>query len=266
MTNAAVPRSLASLARLMSAESFRRLRAAHVGVLGVGGVGSWAAEALGRSGVGRLTLVDLDHVAEGNLNRQVQALNSTLGQAKIEALATRLRDIRPDLPLDLIDDFLTPDNAEGVLSSGPEVWIDATDDMPAKVAVATHCLRTARLRLVICGAAGGKTDPSSIRVADLVATQHDRLLAALRSQLRGGAALPQQPERGRTPNTGLLAVYSNQPAARLQDLDAGPSACDPSARLACAGYGSSVMVTGSMGFMAAYAAMHLATDDTIGPP
>lgn len=248
------------MARLMSAEAFNRLQRAHIGVVGLGGVGSWAAEALARSGVGTLTLMDLDHVAEGNLNRQVQALQSTLGQAKVEALAARLKDTQPGLVVHPIDDFLTPENAAATLGSGATVWIDATDDMAAKQSMAAHALQHPLLRLVICGAAGGKSDPSRLRLADLVSTQHDRLLASLRSRLRQSGALPPAPPRGQPIASGLLSVYSSEPAADLSRLDQGPGACNPSARLACAGYGSSVMVTASMGFMAAYAAATLAAN------
>lgn len=235
-------RQFASTARLFSADAFAQLRAAHMGVVGLGGVGSWAAEALARSGVGRLTLIDMDHVAESNLNRQVQALHSTLGAAKGQALAVRLHDISPELSIHVIDDFLTPDNAAACLDSAM-VWIDATDDLAAKKAMVLAMQSARRLgQLVVSGGAGGKTDPTRIAAADLSQTTQDPLLSSLRYDLRKQHGFPRQ---GRMK---VSCVYSAQPMQKSDD-------CDPQARLACAGYGSLVTVTASMGLAAAHLAM-----------
>ena len=234
-----VSRQFASTARLFSAQEFERLQQAHIGVVGLGGVGSWAAEALARSGIGGLTVVDMDHVAESNLNRQAQALHSTLGQAKSEALASRLRDIAPDCQVQVLDAFLTPENAAELISPVSSVWIDATDDLAAKRAMilvmqSRKCLK----QLIVCGAAGGKTDPARIEAADLSQTLQDPLLSTLRYDLRKHHGFPRQGKMR------IQTVFSRQPMARGED-------CDPSARLACAGYGSLVTVTATMGMIAA---------------
>jgi tRNA A37 threonylcarbamoyladenosine dehydratase len=239
-----IPRQFASTARLMPQEAFLRLAGAHVGVVGLGGVGSWAAEALARSGVGRLTLIDMDHVAESNINRQAQALHSTLGMAKAEALAGRIRDIAPSISLTVRDMFLDAGNAAGLL--GPGIWIDATDDLRAKRAMILHLRQEHRLHdLIVSGGAGGKTDPTRITVADLSQTQQDPLLSSLRYGLRRHHGF------ARDGRMGVRVVFSPQPMKAAQDAD-------PSARLACAGYGSMVTVTAAMGLAAAAEAMHRA--------
>jgi len=271
-----IPRQFASTARLLSQAQFERLRHAHIGVIGLGGVGSWAAEALVRSGVGALTLVDMDHVAESNLNRQVQALHSTLGLEKVVALKNRLLDIAPDCRLQGVDEFLTPENAAQILSmpfgdrphqphpsnpsyqadqrnppdqpySAPDVWIDATDDMAAKRAIILVLSAQQRLGdLVVSGGAGGKTDPTRVEAADLSASLQDPLLSNLRYDLRKHHAFP------RAGKMKITVVFSRQPTLKSDD-------CDPAAKLACAGYGSMVTVTATMGFVAASLAMQKVT-------
>ncbi|MBU3725081.1 MAG: tRNA threonylcarbamoyladenosine dehydratase [Burkholderiaceae bacterium] len=248
-----VIRQFASTARLFSAQEFVQLRQAHVAVVGLGGVGSWAVEALVRSGIGALTLVDMDHVAESNLNRQVQALHSTLGAAKSEALASRIQDIAPDCRVNMVDEFLTPENAAEVMSvgnarqteskqsarSGPDVWIDATDDLAAKRAMILVMRTGKRLKqLIVSGGAGGKTDPTRIEAADLSQTTQDPLLSTLRYDLRKHHGFPRQGKMH------IHTVFSRQPMIRTED-------CDPAAKLACAGYGSLVTVTATMGMVAA---------------
>jgi tRNA A37 threonylcarbamoyladenosine dehydratase len=254
--NSQNPRQFASTARLFSKDSFAALRQAHVGVIGIGGVGSWAAEALARSGVGALTLVDMDHVAQSNLNRQAQALHSTLGMAKGQALKARLQDISPDCAITVIDDFLTAENAAEILggslvgnlnkagpASGPGFWIDATDDLRAKKAIITTLAQQKRLfTLVVSGGAGGKSDPTRIEIADLSQSSQDPLLSTLRYDLRKHHGLP------RDQKMKITVVYSRQPMVNSED-------CDPAAKLACAGYGSIVTVTATMGLVAATAVM-----------
>ncbi len=263
-TESAVDRRFASTARLFSAEEFSRIRAGHVAVVGLGGVGSWAAEALARSGVGALTLIDMDHVAESNLNRQVQALHSTLGVAKGEALASRIRDIAPDCQVRVVDEFVTPENfgeiASAVDRHGPSalamtesesglvavtkpLWLDATDDLRAKKAMILWLQSQKSLaRLIVSGGAGGKTDPTRIEVTDLSETLQDPLLSTLRYDLRKHHGFPRQGKMK------ILSVFSRQPTVKSED-------CDPSAKLACAGYGSLVTVTAVMGMVAASAAL-----------
>ena len=167
---------------------------AHVYVIGVGGVGSWAAEALARTAVGTITLIDLDVLVASNVNRQLPALDSTFGESKIAAMATRIREINPKVTLNLIDDFLTVENVATLLPSRdeakaavaqgrPMVILDCVDDMNAKLAIALHC-RFNKLKLVCAGGAGGKIDPSQIRVSDLRDSYQDPLLAKLRNKLR----------------------------------------------------------------------------------
>ena len=195
-----VARQFASTARLFSEEAFLRLRQAHVGVVGLGGVGSWAAEARARSGVGRLTLVDMDVVAESNINRQAQASHTTKGMAKVEAMAERLRGINPQINLTLVDDFLSLENidtlfgentAEAAAQGKPSFWIDACDDYEAKLLMIRYFRQRERPRhLIVSGGAGGKTDPTWVRLGDLAKTFHDPLLAKLRKTLKGKPGFP----------------------------------------------------------------------------
>ncbi len=255
--NPDVDRQFASTARLFTAQEYARLRAAHVGVVGLGGVGSWAVEALARSGVGHLTLIDMDHVGQSNINRQVQALHSTLGMAKGQALAARIHDIAPGCKVNVIDDFITAENAEEILvradiplsdgvarGQGPvEMWIDATDDLSAKRAMILAMRTQKRLGdLIVSGAAGGKTNPARVEIADLSETTHDPLLSTLRYDLRKHHGFSRQGKMK------IRAVFCRQPMIRHDD-------CDPAAKLACAGYGSLVTVTATIGMLAANMAL-----------
>lgn len=152
-------------------------------VIGIGGVGSWAVEALARTGVGELTLVDMDVVAASNINRQLPAMTSTLGMEKIEVMAERRRSINPKIKVNLIDDYLTPDNVKALLAAAPDLILDCIDDVKAKLALMPHC-RFNKIPLIVSGGAGGKIDPLKIRVADLSKTEQDPMLAKLRAQLR----------------------------------------------------------------------------------
>lgn len=252
-------RGLASTARLFSAQAFAQIRQAHVVVIGLGGVGSWAAEALARSGVGCLTLVDEDHVAESNLNRQVQATRETLGMAKVEALAARLRLVAPQTEVLCRDMFLTPENSPSLVAQTKAAfYLDACDDPRAKLALILALgSKLSASRLVVCGAAGGKCDPTRVMQADLSVSVQDPLLSRIRYQLRR--------EHGR-PRKGSLrvpVVFSSEPMIRPPPdpfkTEGGPPRGLPGAPLACAGYGSMVMVTATMGMVAAaYAIKRLA--------
>lgn len=244
-----VPRSLASTARLYSSAAYSRIQAAHVAVVGLGGVGSWAVEALARSGVGRITLIDTDHVAEGNLNRQVQALRSSLGMAKGAALKARIADMQPTVRVDWIDDFLSPENLPDMLACGADIWIDACDDRHAKLAlISAFAWETRAQRLIVSGGAGGKTDPSRVQVADITRAEQDPLLARIRQFMRQKQGAP------RKGNLQVPAVFCTQNPVQLPEV----ADCDPAARLACAGYGSSVVVTATMGIAAASWALETA--------
>ncbi|MCQ8895175.1 tRNA threonylcarbamoyladenosine dehydratase [Limnobacter humi] len=220
---------------------------AHVLVVGVGGVGSWAVEALARSGVGHLTLVDMDHVAESNINRQIQATDATLGQEKIRALAERIAAYAPHCQVTLVDDFVTPENAAAVLGRffgklGEDqhgVVLDCCDQARAKVAMALWMRQHAKT-LFMAGSAGGKTQPWLLQPADLRDTVNDPLLSKVRYQLRRSGVF----SRDAKLKMKLQAVYSPQPVMQ-------GDACDTQAGLNCAGYGSAVTVTAGMGLQLA---------------
>lgn len=236
--DADLERRFGGLRRLYGDAGYARLRAARVAVVGLGGVGSWAVEALARSGVAQLVLIDLDHVAESNINRQVQALGRTLGQAKAEALRDRIADIHPACDVIAVDEFVSPDNWPALLPVPVDALIDACDQVRAKAALAAWSL-VQRVPLVCVGAAGGKRQAQSVEVADLHETTHDPLLASLRQRLRKDHAAARQ---GRI---GVRCVFSRESVAAPADQ------CDTDGTLNCAGYGSSVAVTATFGMVAA---------------
>src|SRR5574343_1717357 len=183
-------RRFGGINRLYGAAALSRLADAHAIVIGIGGVGSWAAEAMARSGIGQLTLVDLDHVAESNFNRQLHAIEPCLGQAKIEAMAQRIAQINPACVVRRVDDFLTPENVGEIIGSDPQTLVlDAMDQVAAKVALMAWCKRH-RQHVVTCGAAGGKQRAELVQVADLSDTTQDPLLAKVRTGLRRAHGFP----------------------------------------------------------------------------
>jgi len=234
-------RRFGGVSRLYGPTAAVRIEAAHAVVVGVGGVGSWVAEALARCGVGRLTLVDLDHVAESNLNRQVHALESTLGASKVVAMAARIADISPATVVVCVDDFVTVDNVGVLIDHTADVVIDAIDAPRAKSALIARCVHLGR-PVIVCGAAGGRTDPLALRRSDLAQVRGDALLASVRARLRREHGFPRQPGTA----FGVEAIWSPAPAGAP-----APIAGDTGAPLACSGYGSVVMVTAAMGFAAA---------------
>lgn len=241
-------RRFGGLARLYGEAGLERLRLAQVCVVGIGGVGSWVAEALARSAVGRLTLVDPDHVAESNINRQAHALEDTLGQAKTQAMAARIGAINPLCAVRQVEEFVSADNAAELLPEGCDYLVDAIDNTRAKTALILAC-RQRGLPLVCIGGAGGRTDPGRVRLADLARTEQDPLLAKVRSRLRREHGYP----RGDKARFGIDCVYSDQPL-RYPATDGGVCYERPEDKqlhgLNCAGYGSSMAVTASFGLMA----------------
>lgn len=232
-------RRFGGLDRLYGDGARLALHRARVAVVGVGGVGSWAVEALARSGIGQLTLIDFDHVAVSNVNRQIQALTSTLGEAKISALEARIRDINPDCRVTPIDDFLTTENIAQLLAPGTfDAVIDACDEAKVKTALIVHA-RFNKIPLVVCGAAGGKRNPLALRCNDLGRVTHDALLSRIRNSLRKEYNL--RPKKNG--KFGATCIYLEEPSVRSSSCSASD--------LSCAGYGSSVTVTASMGFAAA---------------
>ncbi|MFT3802484.1 MAG: tRNA threonylcarbamoyladenosine dehydratase [Burkholderiaceae bacterium] len=246
-------RRFAALGRLYGAAGLARLRAAHVVVVGIGGVGSWCAEALARSAVGRLTLIDMDHVAESNVNRQIHALASTLGAAKIEAMAVRIADIAADCRVDVVDDFVDPDNVATIVPAA-DVIVDAIDQPRAKAALIAWARRAGR-PIIVCGAAGGRTDPLRLRCDDLARTRGDALLSSVRARLRREHGFPRDPgQRFR-----VDAIFSDEQVRALPGA-AGGAARTGGAPLNCAGYGSAVGVTAPMGMAAAQRAINRLAD------
>ena len=244
-------RRFSGLRRLYGDAGYARVRAARVAVIGVGGVGSWAAEALARSGVARLVLVDLDHITESNINRQVQALSQTLGMAKVQALRERVADIHPGCEVIVVEDFVSPGNWPALLPAEVDAVIDACDQSAAKSALAAWSLRSG-VPLVCVGAAGGKRYAQRVEVEDLADTTHDPLLAGLRQRLRKDGAAPRQ---GRI---GLRCVFSRESVAAPAENCSGGGTDDTDdtdrhgdGTLNCHGYGSSVTVTATFGMVAA---------------
>ena len=235
-------RRFGGLDRLYGVSGAARIRAAHVVVVGVGGVGSWAVEALARSGVGRLTLIDLDNIAESNINRQIHALDDTLGMAKVEAMRQRIAHINPDCVVTCIEDFVEPSNWPGILN-GAEVdaVIDACDQVKAKTAMAAWALKQ-RVLFITVGAAGGKRLAHKVDIDDLANTSHDPLLAKLRYNLRREHGAARDGKK-----MGISCVFSREAVAPPD------ASCDVQGdgSLNCSGYGSVVSVTATFGQCAA---------------
>lgn len=244
-------RRFSGLRRLYGAEGAQRIFDAHVAVVGVGGVGSWAVEALARSGVRRLSLIDLDHVSESNFNRQVHAHRETLGQSKCEAMRERIALYHPACEVDTVEDFVTPENWPQMMEAPlqgamPDVVIDACDQVAAKVAMAAWAL--AQRRALLCvGAAGGKRLAQAVELEDLSAVTHDPLLAKLRYQLRRQHGAP------RDGKMAVACVFSREPVAAPDEACLVGSA---DGSLNCHGYGSVVSVTAAFGMAAAGWAMN----------
>lgn len=239
-------RRFGGLDRLYGSGSVAALQQAHVCVVGIGGVGSWAVEALARSGIGCLTLIDLDHVAESNFNRQIHALEETLGQAKVWAMKARIAQINPACVVTVCEEFVTPENVAHLVPAC-DVLIDAIDQRVAKAALLAHCRRTG-YAVITTGGAGGRVDPTKIRLADLARTTHDPLAARLRASLRQDFGFPAQGD------FGIPCVYSTEAVRRPKRTDFCTAGA-PGSPLACAGYGSSMAVTAAFGCAAAAAAL-----------
>lgn len=234
-------RRFTGAAKIYGEDHFQSFENSHVMVIGIGGVGSWAVEALARSGVGKLTLIDMDVIVASNVNRQLPALTSTFGHAKIEVMAQRCMEINPHIQVNLVDDFLTPDNVAELLQDRPDVILDCIDDVKAKLALILHC-RFNKIPLIVSGGAGGKLDPLKIRVADLSRTEQDPMLAKLRSQLRAKGMCKKPKEK-----FGIACVYSvDNPFSNVATCET----VDVGAKLRCGGYGSAVVVTSSFAMVA----------------
>lgn len=277
LADADLTRRFGGLERLVGPAGLRQLADARVLVAGIGGVGSWCAEALARSGVGALVLVDLDHIAESNINRQLHALTETLGQAKIAAMGQRIHGINPGCAIRLVDDFVSPENVASLFADDVDLVVDCTDQAQAKIAMILQG-RLSGLPVVVCGGAGGKTRPLSLEAGDLSQAVNDALLSKLRNTLRRHHGFPKAGDatgkvKRRIPRMGVRSLWFDQPVQLPQqwlaaNLAASPSSEEPQQPsapvqqdaalqgLSCAGYGSAVTVTATMGLAAAHEAMH----------
>jgi tRNA A37 threonylcarbamoyladenosine dehydratase len=211
-------------------------------VVGLGGVGSWSVEALARSGVGQITLIDFDQIAESNINRQVHAMTETLGMAKVEALKNRIHSIHPGCQVHIVEDFVTPDNLQSIIPNEFDVLIDACDQFTAKLAMTSWALSQGK-SLITVGAAGGKSRAELVKVNDLSAVTHDPILARLRREIRKAHHLAQHHF------IGVNCVYSQEPIRGDQSCAIGEVQLDRD--LNCHGYGSFVGVTATFGLVAA---------------
>lgn len=249
-------RRFGGIARLYGEQALARFRGAHICVIGVGGVGSWAVEALARSAVGRLTLIDLDNVAESNINRQIQALTSTVGMAKITALTQRIAQINPYCQVTEIEDFVTPDNLDEMIGGHDYDYVlDAMDSARAKTALVHYC-RSKKIPLIVIGSAGGQTDPTRIEVRDLAKTEQEPLLKKVRRRLRSQFNYPANGKN----KLGVDAVFSMEPlkfpeTGEVCSVDgdelAAAGAKPGLTGINCAGFGSAMVVTATFGMVAA---------------
>ncbi|WP_028216074.1 tRNA cyclic N6-threonylcarbamoyladenosine(37) synthase TcdA [Paraburkholderia oxyphila] len=249
-------RRFGGVARLYGAPALEAFARAHVAVIGIGGVGSWVAEALARSAIGTLTLIDLDNVAESNTNRQIHALDGNYGKPKVEAMAERIKLIDPACDVRLVEDFVEPSNFDALLGGGFDYVVDAIDSVRTKTALIAWCVEH-RVPLITVGGAGGQLDPTRIRIDDLALTIQDPLLSKVRGQLRKHHGFP----RGPKARFKVSAVYSDEPLiypevavcdidSEAEHVSTSPGHHGP-VGLNCAGFGSSVCVTASFGFAAA---------------
>lgn len=244
-------RRFGGVSRLYGTIGSARLRQASVCIVGIGGVGSWTAEALARTGVGSISVIDLDMVAESNTNRQIQALGDNYGKAKVDAIADRILAINPNCKVSRIEDFVSQENVDNVLNRNYSAVIDAIDQVRAKAAMIAFCSRI-KTPIIVAGAAGGQMDPTQICIADLSQTVQDPLLAKVRSLLRREHGFPRDTKK----KFGVSAIFSTEQlrypeTAKACDIERGP------AGLNCAGFGSSVCVTSVFGMVAAAQAIKL---------
>lgn len=234
-------RRFGGLERLYGIPGAAGIQQSHVVVVGLGGVGSWAAEALARSGVGHLTLIDLDHIAESNINRQVHALATTVGQAKVQAMRERIALIHPGCRVTCVEEFVGPSNWPHLLVESADAVIDACDQVAAKAALAAWA-RHGQVGFISVGAAGGKRLAHQVDIDDLCKVTHDPLLAQLRYRLRKYHGAPKEGKK-----IGIPCVYSREPVGAPDPT----CAVDSDGTLNCHGYGSVVSVTATFGLCAA---------------
>ena len=236
-------RRFGGLERLYGVSGAANICQAHVAVVGIGGVGSWAVEALARSSVGKLTLIDFDHIAESNINRQIHALDDTLGMSKVHAMQQRIAQINPQCEVQCVDEFVTPENWPTILNGNVTAVIDACDQIKAKTVMSAWAIHTQTLFITV-GAAGGKRSAHKVDIEDLSLTTHDHLLAQLRYRLRREHRAPRDKKK-----IGVSCVYSKESVAQADSSCEIEGNTDGS--LNCHGYGSVVSVTATFGQCAA---------------
>lgn len=230
------------IGRLYSPESLERFRKAHFCVVGIGGVGSWVVEALARTGIGKITMIDLDDICVTNINRQLPAMTGNIGKLKTEVMRDRILAINPECSVQIIDDFLTPENLSEYLTKEMDFVIDAIDQVRTKAAMINFCKRK-KIGIITVGGAGGQTDPTKIQIADLSKTSQDPLAARVRTQLRKVYGFPSH-DKGKM---GVECVFSTQPL-----IFPKMTSCETvSASMNCSnGFGAATMVTATFGFFA----------------
>ncbi len=269
-------RRFGGVVRLYGEAGLAKLQAAHIVVVGIGGVGSWAAEALARNAVGTITLVDLDIISESNFNRQIHAVECNIGKDKILAMRERILSINPTCQVRLIEDFVSLQNASKMLDFHYDALLDCVDDARAKTILASVCIAV-KTPIIMSGSAGGRLDPTRIKTADLSAVTNDKLLAKVRNQLRRDYDFPKASNVKKSAKFGIICVYSDEPTlmpievcALERNNDMVDDALEANAReaagdakntraitgLNCAGYGSSVCVTATFGFVVAQLALN----------
>lgn len=237
------------IARLYGQQALTLFSQAHICVIGIGGVGSWAAEALARTGIGAITLIDMDDVCVTNTNRQIHALRSNVGQAKTEVMAERILAINPECQVTCIDDFITADNVTELLDKNFSYVIDAIDSVRPKAALLSYCRRY-KIPVVTTGGAGGQIDPTRIEVVDLAKTIQDPLAAKLRERLKNDFNVVKN-SKGKL---GIDCVFSSEPLVYPQSdgsVCASRSTAEGPKKMDCtSGFGSATMVTATFGFVA----------------
>jgi tRNA A37 threonylcarbamoyladenosine dehydratase len=246
-------RRFGGVRRLYGETAFRRFQEAHVCVVGVGGVGSWAAESLARNAIGRITLIDLDNIAESNTNRQVHALGDEYGKPKVSAMAERIRAINPACEVIEIEDFVTLDNLDDLLGRGYDFLIDAIDNARVKAAMTNWCKRR-KIKMITSGGAGGRVDPARIQLDDLARSVQDPLLSRVRVLLRREYGFPKDAKK----KFGVECVFSAEPLRMPENGESCDADDKPVSGINCAGFGAAMTVTASFGlWMASRALAHV---------
>lgn len=240
--------------RLYGVTGAQHIQQAHFCVIGIGGVGSWVAEALARNGIGQITLIDLDDICITNINRQIHALTDTVGESKVEVMAERIKQINPDCIVNEVEDFITFENLSELINDQFDYVIDAIDSVKIKTALIAHCKRQ-KLPIVTVGGAGGQIDPTKIQIVDLSKTYQDPLLAKVKNQLRRDFNFPRNVKR----KFGIDAVFSTEQLmypTSTGDVCHAKQNNDGAMRLDCSGgFGAATHVTASFAFFAVSKAM-----------